>query len=315
MAKLSIIIPVYFNEMNLEDLYADINRKVLTHLEAYELIFVDDGSQDKSFEIIQRLAQSNENIHYVKLSRNFGSHAAILAGLSYSTGDCAVIKTADLQEPSEILLEMFNKWQLGNKVVLAIRSDREEPFMQKLFSNTYYHVMRRYVLKNMPEGGFDCFLIDRKVIDVLDLMDEKNTSIVGQILWVGFKSDRIYYVRQKREKGKSRWTFSKKIKLFIDSFLGFSYLPIRFISVFGILFFFGSILWGIYIVVNRIFGGITTEGWTTLMVFNLFSSGIILLTLGILGEYIWRAFDASRNRPTYIVEDVSLPKDKSNKDD
>ena len=308
MAKLSIIIPVYFNEMNLEDLYQDLSRKVFGALESYEVIFVDDGSQDRSFELIQALSLKDEHVRFIKLSRNFGSHAAILAGLAHSKGDCAVVKTADLQEPSEMILTMFDKWKAGNNVVLAIRSDRDESFMQKLFSNTYYRLMRKYVLKNMPEGGFDCFLVDRKVIEVLDKMDEKNTSIVGQILWVGFKSDQIYYVRQKREKGKSRWTLSKKIKLFIDSFLGFSYLPIRFITVFGFTFFFGAIVWAIYIIMNRILGGITTEGWTTLMVFNLFSSGIILVTLGILGEYIWRAFDASRNRPTYIVEEENITK-------
>ena len=306
MSKLSIVIPVYYNEMNLNDLYLDLSVKVLKYLESYEIVFVDDGSKDKSFEIIKELAEKDTNVRFIKLSRNFGSHAAILAGLTYSTGDCAVVKTADLQEPSEILLEMFEKWKLGNNVVLAIRKDRYEPLLQKLFSNLYYIIMKTYVLKNMPEGGFDCFLVDRKVINVLDLMYEKNTSIVGQILWVGFKSDTIYYIRQKREKGKSRWTLSKKIKLFIDSFLGFSYLPIRFISVFGIIFFLLSIVWAIFIIINRIFGGITIEGWTTLMVFSLFSSGIILLTLGILGEYIWRAFDASRNRPTYIVEDENI---------
>lgn len=308
MAKLSIIIPVYYNEMNIEDLYKDLAEKVFCALEDYEVIFVDDGSQDRSFELIKDFSNKDEHIRFVKLSRNFGSHAAILAGLAHSTGDCAVVKTADLQEPSDIILTMFDKWKLGNNVVLAIRSDRDESFLQKLFSNTYYRLMRKYVLKNMPEGGFDCFLVDRKVIEVLDKMDEKNTSIVGQILWVGFKSDQIYYVRQKREKGKSRWTLSKKIKLFIDSFLGFSYLPIRFITVFGFVFFLISIFWATYIILNKILGGITTEGWTTLMVFNLFSSGIILVTLGILGEYIWRAFDASRNRPTYIVEEENISK-------
>lgn len=310
MAKLSIIIPVYFNEMNLQDLYQDLTDKVFKALEDYEVIFVDDGSQDRSFDIIQAFSIEDKRVRYIKLSRNFGSHAAILAGLAHSTGDCAVVKTADLQEPSEMILSMYEKWKAGNNVVLAIRSDRDESYLNKLVSNTYYRLMRSYVLKNMPEGGFDCFLVDRKVIEVLDKMDEKNTSIVGQILWVGFKSDKIYYVRQKREKGKSRWTFSKKIKLFIDSFLGFSYLPIRFISAFGFFFFFISIIWTIYIVLNRIFGGITTEGWTTLMVLNLFSSGIILVTLGILGEYVWRAFDASRNRPTYIIEDENITKQK-----
>jgi len=303
MSKLSIIIPVYYNEMNLHDLYEDLFTKVLQHLEDYELVFVDDGSQDASYAIIQELIQRDSKIVSLKLSRNFGSHAAILAGLNHCTGDCAIMKTADLQEPSSMILEMYAKWQAGNNVVLAIRSDREESVFQSFFSNLYYRIMRRYVLKNMPLGGFDCFLIDRKVIEVLRLMDEKNTSLMGQILWAGFKTDSIYYTRLKREKGKSRWTLQKKIKLVIDSVLSFTYLPVRFMTVIGLIFFLGSVIWAAFIIYQRIFGGIALEGWTTLMAFNLFASGLNLLTLGIIGEYLWRNFDATRPRPTYIVEE------------
>ena len=303
MSKLSIIIPVYYNEMNLHDLYEDLFDKVLRHVEDYELVFVDDGSQDASFTIIQELAQKDARIVSLKLSRNFGSHAAILAGLNHCTGDCAVMKTADLQEPSSMILEMYEKWKAGNNVVLAIRSDREESIFQSFFSNLYYRIMRRYVLKNMPLGGFDCFLIDRKVIEVLRVMDEKNTSLMGQILWAGFKTDSIYYTRLRREKGKSRWTLQKKFKLVIDSVLSFTYLPVRFMTVIGLIFFLGSVFWAAFIIYQRIFGGIALEGWTTLMAFNLFASGLNLLTLGILGEYLWRNFDATRPRPTYIVEE------------
>lgn len=303
MSKLSIIIPVYFNEMNLDDLYLDLHQKVLSKIKDYELIFVDDGSEDKSYEIIQQLKKKDKKIKSLKLSRNFGSHAAILAGLNDCTGDCAVMKTADLQEPSEILLEMYEKWEKGNNVVLAIRQDRNDSLIGNFFSNMYYLLMRKFVLKNMPLGGFDCFLIDRKVIEVLRIMDEKNTSLMGQILWAGFKSDKIYYSRLKREKGKSRWTLKKKIKLVIDSVLSFTYLPIRVMTSVGLIFFLVSVLWALYIVYLKLNSGIELEGWTTLMVFNLFSSGLILLTLGIIGEYLWRNYDATRNRPTYIIED------------
>ena len=302
MAKLSIVIPVYFNEMNLHDLYKDLKEKVLDKLKEYELIFVDDGSKDSSYSVMLELQKEDRNIRCIRLSRNFGSHAAILAGLNECSGDCAVMKTADLQEPSEILLEMFDQWKNGFNVILAVRSDRNEHFIQKFFSNSYYKLMRRFVLKEMPLGGFDCFLIDRKVIEVLRLMDEKNTSLMGQILWSGFKTTSIYYTRLKREKGKSRWTLTKKIKLVIDSVLSFTHLPIRVMSVVGIIFFLISVAWSLIIIYLKIFGEIQIEGWTTLMVFNLFSSGLILLTLGIIGEYLWRNFDASRNRPVYIIE-------------
>jgi len=308
MAKLSIIIPVYFNEMNLYDLYDDLKEKVLGKLDQYELVFVDDGSLDQSFTILKDIQSKDSNVMVVKLSRNFGSHAAILAGLIHSTGDCAVMKTADLQEPSSMILEMFQKWKDGNNVVLAIRKDRQEPWLQIFFSNLYYKLMRRIAIKTMPDGGFDCFLIDRKVIKVLEMMDEKNSTIMGQILWAGFKTDMIYYTRLKREKGKSRWTLSKKIKLFVDSILAFSYFPIRFISTMGILTFFGTIIWLLYILYAKFFIGIEVEGWTTLMITSLFFYGLILLTLGIIGEYLWRAFDASRQRPSFIIEELIEPK-------
>lgn len=306
MSKLSIIIPVYFNEMNLEDLYKDLETKVLSKCEEYEIVFVDDGSQDKSFEIIKKLSQLDQHVTYLKLSRNFGSHAAILAGLNYCTGDCAVMKSADLQEPSEILLEMYEKWKKGKKVVLAVRVDRDEGRMQSLFSNIYYQVMRSYVIKTMPKGGFDCFLIDRKVIEVLRVMDEKNTTLMGQILWAGFDSDIIEYKRLRREKGVSRWTLGKKIKLFMDSILSFTLLPIKVISMIGFFYITFAFIWGIIIILERVFGGITIDGWSAIMVTILFSFGLVIFMLGIIGEYIWRVFDATRSRPVYIVEDSKI---------
>ena len=309
MAKLSIIIPVYFNEYTLELLYEDLKKKVLHKLEEYEIIFVDDGSGDNSWDEIIKIALIDPNVVTLKLSRNFGSHAAILAGYSFCTGDCGVVKAADLQEDSELILDMYDSWKKGNKVVLAAREDREEGFFQKLFANTYYLLMRKFVIGSMPKGGFDCFLIDRKVIEVLKLLDEKNSAITLQILWSGFKTDIIYYVRKKREVGKSRWTFSKKIKLIVDSMMSFSYFPVRFISGFGAISFMISAIWGIILTLNKIINGSPVNGWTTIVVLLLLSFGIIMLTLGILGEYIWRILDASRNRPPYIIEDI-IKKDK-----
>ena len=161
--KVSIIIPVYYNEDTLMMCYQDLKEKVLTKLESYELILVDDGSGDSSWNVMNAIAQIDENTKLLKLSRNFGSHAACLAGLSICTGDCATIKAADLQEPSELILEMLESWQRGNKVVLAVREDREEPMSQKLFANLYYWMVRKFALKTMPKSGFDCFLQLKKV--------------------------------------------------------------------------------------------------------------------------------------------------------
>lgn len=303
MSKLSIIVPVYYNENNLLPLYEDLKEKVLNKLKDYEIVMVDDGSGDSSWEKMKELQRLDPQIHLIKLSRNFGSHAAILAGLARASGDCAVIKAADLQEPSEILLEMFEEWKKGNNVVLAVREGREESVFQKAFSNLYYWLVRKLALPNMPKTGFDIFLIDRKVIEVLKLMDEKNSAITLQVLWSGFKTSTIKYVRKKREIGKSRWTLRKKIKLVVDSIVSFSYVPIRFMAAIGALFFIGSIIWGIVVFLSKLAGNIETPGYTTSLIFQLFSSGLIMFTLGILGEYMWRILDAARKRPTYIVED------------
>ncbi len=302
--KLSIIIPVYYNEDNLAPLYDDLKNVVLDKLDIdYEIIMVDDGSKDNSYAQILKLKQTDPKIVALKLSKNFGSHAAILAGLSVATGNCATMKAADLQEPSEIILEMLDKWMDGTKSVLAVRSDREESFFQKGFSNTYYNMMRKHALPDMPKGGFDCFLIDRDVINLLNSMQEKNTTLMGQIIWCGFKTDTVYYVRKKREIGKSRWTLSKKIKLFVDSILGFSYSPIRAIFTVGILYFIMAVIYSAYIVFYKISKGFPVEGFATTTIIMLFSFGIIMLSIGILGEYLWRSFDASRNRPVYIIDD------------
>lgn len=317
MAKLSIIIPVYYNEPNLELLYKDLKEKVLLKLDEYEIIMIDDGSGDGSWEEMKKLSKIDNNIKLIKLSRNFGSHSAMLAGYLNCSGDCAVVKAADLQEPSESILDMFESWKKGNKVVLAVRSDREENFSQKIFSNMYYWLIRKFVIKTMPKGGFDCFLIDRKVIEVLRLLDEKNSAITLQILWAGFKTDKIYYVRKAREIGKSRWTLSKKIKLVIDSMMGFSYFPIKFISSIGSLIFIGTFIYAIYLVIARLIFGISVPGFATLAILVLIAFGTIMLTLGILGEYIWRGFDAARNRPPYIIDEMvdNKVKDKEFKGD
>lgn len=301
MTKLSIVIPVYYNKDNLKPLYADIKEKILHVIDfEYELIMVDDGSQDGSFEIMQELAREDSNIRIFKLSRNFGAHPAVLCGLSKATGDCVVIKSADLQEPSELILDMYASWKNGNNVVLAVREGRED---SSFFSNLYYKLTRKIALSNMPEGGFDAFLIDRKVVKVLEMLDEKNSSLTGQILWSGFKTDKIYYTRKAREIGRSRWTLKKKIRLVADTMYSFSYLPVTLVQLVGVLCCTGSVIWAIIIFIGKCVGNIETAGFTTLFIFQLFSFGVIMLSLGILGGYIWRTFDSTRNRPVYIIEE------------
>lgn len=302
--KLSIVIPVYYNEDNLKPLYEDIRHKIIDVIDYdYEIVLVNDGSQDNSYAVMKELAEADKYIKIVSLSRNFGSHAAILCGLAKCTGDCAVIKAADLQEPTELILEMVDSWKRGNNVVLAVREGREESRQQTLFANLYYALVRKTALPNMPKGGFDVYLLDRKVIGVLMALDERNSALTGQILWSGFKTDKVYYTRLAREIGTSRWTLKKKIRLVTDTLFSFSTLPIKAVSVVGTCSFIGALIWAVVVLFFKLAGLIEVSGWTTLFIFNLFSFGVIMLTLGILGEYLWRTFDASRNRPPYIIEE------------
>lgn len=306
MSKLSIIIPVYFSADTLMDCYDDLKTGVLDIIDksedTYELIMVDDGSKDDSYKVMQEIAAKDKYVKCVKLSRNFGEHAALSAGLNECTGDCAVNKAADCQESPELIMDMFNSWKAGNKVVLAIRAERDEGFTQKLLANTFYSLVRRFVNKSMPKGGFDIFLIDRNVIEALQSMNEVNSAITLQILWAGFTVSFVPYTRHARTKGKSRWSLRKKINYFLDSFIGFSSIPIRFLSTVGILAFIASIIWAIALLVEYFTVGVAVQGWTMLACMILFATGLIMLSLAVISEYIWRILDASRGRPIYIID-------------
>jgi len=311
VSKLSIVVPVYYSEDTLMDLYIDLKTKILGKLEEYELVFVDDGSGDNSWKIMNQIKELDENVHLVKLSRNFGEHAALLAGLSVCTGDCAVTKQADLQEDSELILEMYDSWKKGNKVVLAIRRTRDENAVKVFFANCYYGLIRQFVNKSMPKGGCDCYLIDRKVIEVLERLDEKNSSLTLQVMWSGFQTEMVYFDRRDREKGKSRWTLAKKIKLVMDSMLSFSYAPIKLMEAIGVIFDIFAVVLFIMVLVEYFTKNVPIMGWSSLMCVVLLASGLILSMLGVLGEYLWRTLDATRNRPPFIIDENMSAKDKT----
>lgn len=304
MNKLSIIIPVYYNENTLEDLYRDLKEKVLNKLPEYEIVFVNDGSGDNSWNIIKNLCKEDNNIVAVNLSKNFGEHSAILAGLSVCTGDCAVTKQADLQEDSSLIFEMYENWQKGCKVVLAARKTRKDDLFTVFFANVYYSLVRKFINPKMPVGGCDCFLIDRQVIKTILSLNETNSSLILQVLWVGYSPKTVYFDRQSRTKGKGRWTFEKKIKLFFDSFIGFSYVPIRIMWITGMLFCVLSFLFGLSILIRFL------EHQNALLLDNfilfivLISFGLVLWGLGTLGEFIFRIFDSVKKRPAFIIQET-----------
>jgi len=303
----SIVVPIYYNELNIPVTIPRL-KNLQSLLEGYDLefIFVDDGSRDKSYDLLLQERELDNRVKVIKLSKNFGSMSAIQAGLQFAVGNCVGIISADLQDPPELFADMIKSWEKGKKVVMATRSDREETFSQKMYSNTYYTLMRRFAIKDYPKGGFDFVLIDKQVVNELKDISEKNTNIMSLVFWLGHSQETIPYVRQERKLGKSRWTLSKKVKLFVDSFVSFSYAPIRFMSVVGFITAFMSFIYGIFVVINAIFGTVELQGWASIIALITFLLGLIMVMLGIIGEYLWRILDESRKRPAYIIDETHV---------
>ncbi len=307
MKKFSIIVPIYFNELNIPLLMPRLKsiQEILSDYE-FEFIFVDDGSGDKSFELLVEEQKKDKRVKVIKLSRNFGSMAAIQAGLHFVTGDCAGIIAADLQEPPELFLEMITKLEEGSKVVMACREGREGSRLQNLFASAYYYLLKTFALEDYPKGGFDLVVIDRQIVDELNQISEKNTNIMSLIFWLGHDRDSVTYIRQERELGTSKWTLSKKFKLFIDSFVNFSHVPIRFISIVGVITALLSFSYGTCVLILRCFSAVPVQGWTSIVAIITLLLGLIMIMLGIIGEYLCRILDESRKRPSYVVDKVVI---------
>ena len=306
--RVSIVIPVYYNEGNLEPTWTALSQ-TLAKLPAdrdWEVVFVDDGSGDGSYaKLVELHRRDSEHVRVVKLTRNFGQVPAILAGLRAARGDCCVVMSADLQDPPELIHEMVDRWNGGTKkIVIATRARREESFFVRVPSRLFYRLMKRYAVPNMPEGGFDFFLIDRVVVDIINRVREKNSFIQGHVLWTGFVPVTIEYTRRKREIGKSRWTLSKKVKYFIDGFVTYSFMPIRLITMVGLTVSLLSFGYATLIFLLRIFWGMPVQGFAPTMITILMLGGIQLVMLGIIGEYLWRNYDESRRLPNFVVEET-----------
>lgn len=308
MSLVSLVIPVYFNEANIPHTWKAV-RSALAGLPAdcsYEIVFVDDGSGDRSYEKLTELHEAfPDEVRVVKLTRNFGQTAAVLAGFRAARGDCVVVMSADLQDPPELILEMVRRWAGGDrKIVLATRSWREDGAIARWTSRVFYRLMRRYAVPSMPEGGFDFFLVDRCVVDLVNSVDEKNTFLQGHILWTGYEPETIPYVRRRREIGKSRWTLAMKLKYFVDGFVSYTLMPIRLITLIGLIVSVLSFAYATAIFLAKLFWEIPIEGWAPTMIAILMSSGIHLMMLGIIGEYLWRNYHQTRNLPNFVVERV-----------
>ncbi len=307
MKKLSIIVPVYFNEESLLPLF-----KILQEVEgrlineekmALELIFIDDGSGDDSFKRLKEIKEFRPETKLVKLTRNFGAVHASKCGMQFVTGDCFIVVAADLQDPPEVIFEMLLHWKAGAKFVIAARISRDDPLITKLFAALYYWILRKLVLRDYPKGGYDLALMDR---DLLSALANSSKNLYTPILayWLGFKPVVIPYHRRKREHGRSRWTFSKKLNAFLDIVLGFSAKPIRLISLIGAGVSIISFMYGISVILHALLGSIPVPGFASIVALITFLLGLIILMLGVIGEYLWRVFDESNKRPEVVIESI-----------
>jgi glycosyltransferase involved in cell wall biosynthesis len=305
MPKLSFIIPCYFNAENIPVTTAELiaNENNFDKEVTFEYVMIDDGSKDNTYEALKQFKEAwPDKVTLIKLAGNVGSFNAILAGMHHATGDCNVILSADLQDPPELIPKMYDYWKKGIRFVIANREKREESFWQKLFSGTYHRLIKRYALKNVPPGGFDMVLFDKQLRDEVVKINERNTNQIYLLSWLDYDYVNIPYTRRKRDIGVSRWTFKKKVKLFIDSFVSFSFVPIRLISLMGLILGLIAMGYGIFIIIAKIMGDISLQGWSAMMVTFLFVSAFQMMALGIIGEYVWRALDAARGRPNFVID-------------
>jgi dolichol-phosphate mannosyltransferase len=306
MATVSVVVPVYFNEPSLPVLFdalLEIEGGLKERNLGLELIFVDDGSRDGSMAVLRELKKRRPATKVVKLTRNFGAVHASKTGMRFVTGDCFLVLAADLQDPPELILQAVDLWRQGAKFVICVRQDRQDSTVSILFSKLYYLLIRLFVVRDYPQGGYDPALMSREFLPyMLDSAKNVNTPLFAY--WLGFEPVRIYYSRRKRLHGKSRWTFLKRVKFFLDSILGFSIVPIRMMSLFGALVSLASFGYGAVIAVNALRGIGSVPGFPTLVVILSFLLGVVIMMLGTIGEYIWRIFDEVSRRPEAVVDEV-----------
>jgi glycosyltransferase involved in cell wall biosynthesis len=305
---LSIVTPAYNELRNLPVLYEQIQQVLAPLPVSWEWLVVDDHSADNTFVFIRQIAGQDQRVGGIRFSRNFGSHAAIACGLRQARGGCVIVMAADLQDPPETIPELLDHWQRGSQVVWAVRAARAgESAGTRSFARLYYGLMRRTTaLKNLPPTGADFFLLDRVPVDAINAIDERNSSLLLLLTWMGFRQSFIFYTKQPRLYGKSGWSIHKKLKLVVDSLTAFTYLPIRLMTYLGFMTALLGFVYAAVVILNALVGT-PVQGYPSLMVAIITFSGIQMLMLGVLGEYLWRALDESRRRPRYLVEDQVAP--------
>lgn len=303
--KYSIVIPVFNEEEVIEHTYERIKTVMKNADGNYELLFINDGSRDRSVEILLNLSEQDNRIKIVDFSRNFGHQIAITAGMDYALGDAIVIIDADLQDPPELILEMIQKWKEGYDVVYAKRTARKgETFFKKQTASAFYRTLRAMTEIEIPIDTGDFRLIDRKVCNQMKNIHEKNRFVRGLVSWVGFKQSAVEYERDERFAGETKYPLKRMLKLSLDGITSFSYKPLKLANYLGASLSVIGFVYMLIVLYQKLFTTTTVTGWSSIIVIQLFFSGITLMMLGVIGEYIGRIYDEAKGRPLYIVKDI-----------
>jgi dolichol-phosphate mannosyltransferase len=310
MPKFSIIAPIFNEVGNIPELYPRVREVMDQTGESWELVMIDDGSQDGSTDLIRELHAQDPRVRPLIFARNFGHQIAVTAGLDYSRGDAVVIIDADLQDPPEVILELIDKWREGFEVVYAVRSEREgETWFKEFTASVFYRLIYRITDVDIPQDSGDFRLLDRKVVDVMRQMRERHRFLRGMSVWVGFKQIGVEYKRAARYAGETKYPFKKMLKFATDAITSFSYFPLQMAMYLGFIAAGISILAIPVVVILRASGSQAFFGQATTLISVLFLGGVQLISLGILGEYIGRLYDEAKGRPLYIVSESPDPED------
>ncbi|WP_160724291.1 glycosyltransferase family 2 protein [Bacillus sp. USDA818B3_A] len=302
--KYSIVVPVFNEEEVIQQTYHRLTTVMDSTNAPYELLFINDGSKDKTEELLVELGLIDEKVKLINFSRNFGHQIAISAGMDYAQGEAVVIIDADLQDPPELILEMIEKWIAGYDVVYAKRLSRKgESFFKKKSASLFYRTLRSLTDIDIPIDTGDFRLMDRKVVDQMKGLQEKNRFVRGLASWVGFQQTAIEYERDERAAGETKYPLKRMFKLSMDGITSFSYKPLKLASYAGGFLAIAGFIYMFYVFYLKIFTEATVPGWSSLIIIQLFFSSIVLILLGIIGEYIGRIYDETKDRPLYIVRD------------
>ena len=300
----SIIFLSYNSNKNILNVYQHLKTVLKKEKIDFEFIIMDDSSDDNSYEIAVQLEKDEKNVRAFQLSKNFTSHYSIFAGLSVVKGNCAMAIPDDFQIPTKTIIECYRTWEKGLKIIIPYRKSREEKFSIRLFSNFYYWIMNKFSEINFPQGGADTFLIDREIIELINTrISPKNTSSIIEVLRLGFNPEFVAMERPASINKKSRWTYKKKFKLALDTLIASSSFPIKLISKVGLISFLISILLSSFYIYAKLNGMVKVPGWTLMTIIISLFSGLILLSIGVIAEYIWRIFEEVKNRPSFIIKD------------